>query len=199
MLPNQPQLLLQQQKQKRVPTQPTFNVDDDSGNKICEIFSSSFESDENVVADVVFLWINLEWEAILFLNLNRPGAEPWLFQNNDHLGCWRRQSTRRQKKRCQSTSDVCKRVIVSVVKKAVGNDGVSLSAPTTIKTACKKYPQGQSFVFLGVNGSRCSVHFDTLLGRTTEVQNKKRVGTIFGDLNKICLPSNAASICPDFY
>ena len=57
MLPNQPQLLLQQQKQKRVPTQPTFNVDDDSGNKICEIFSSSFESDENVVADAVFAYV----------------------------------------------------------------------------------------------------------------------------------------------
>ena len=63
MLPNQPQQQqLRQQKQKRVPTQTTFNndVDDDDGNKICEIFSSSFEQDEDVDAVVVFLWINLE-------------------------------------------------------------------------------------------------------------------------------------------
>ena len=58
MLPNQPQQQqLRQQKQKRVPTQTTFNndVDDDDGNKICEIFSSSFEQDEDVDAVVVFL------------------------------------------------------------------------------------------------------------------------------------------------
>ena len=147
MLPNQPQLLLQQQKQKRVPTQPTFNVDDDSGNKICEIFSSSFESDENVVADVVFLWINLEWEAILFLNLNRPGAEPWLFQNNDHLGCWRRQSTRRQKKRSSQHQTFEKECLFVSTKKPSRMTGLVSLRRLQLRQLAKNIPKVKVLFF----------------------------------------------------
>ena len=69
------------------------------------------------------------WEAILFLDLNQPGAEAWLFQNNNHLGCWR--SSRHET--FEKSDCLCR-------QKAVGNGGVRLSAPTIIKTPCKKYP-----------------------------------------------------------